>query len=155
MTLNPKQKAFIEAYLRNGGNATQAAIEAGYSAKTAHVQGPRLLGNVAVSATLKNRAEKVVQKLEITTDRILEARARRAFFDPGELAKHNIRCPADIANLPDDVRRVIKGWKWDKNGKFVIEFADADTSLAALEKIHGMYRDNDHGNGALNIHIHL
>lgn len=155
MKLNPKQKAFLEAYLRNGGNATQAAIEAGYSAKTAHVQGPRLLGNVAVSSALKARAGKVVQKLEITTERLLEARARRAFFDPGELAKAKIRGPKDIAALPPEVRQVIKGWKYDKSGRFVVEWADADASLTALEKIQGLYRDNDVGQGALNIHIHL
>jgi phage terminase small subunit len=34
--LTPKQDAFVKAYLLNGGNATQAAISAGYSEKTAY-----------------------------------------------------------------------------------------------------------------------
>jgi phage terminase small subunit len=83
--LNPKQKAFIEHYLRNGGNATQAAISAGYSEKTAYAQGSRLLSHVEISAALAKRAEKTVQKLEITTERILQERARLAFFDPRKL----------------------------------------------------------------------
>ncbi|MGM0168250.1 phage terminase small subunit [Enterococcus sp. AZ135] len=33
--LTPKQKAFADEYIINGGNATQAAIKAGYSKKTA------------------------------------------------------------------------------------------------------------------------
>ncbi len=37
--LTPKQDAFIKSYLLNGGNATQAAIDAGYSEKTAQVIG--------------------------------------------------------------------------------------------------------------------
>ena len=47
MKLTPKQRAFVAEYAVDK-NATQAAIRAGYSAKTADVQGPRLLGNVRV-----------------------------------------------------------------------------------------------------------
>ncbi len=44
MSLTPKQARFVEEYLIDL-NATQGAIRAGYSAKTAEVQGSRLLGN--------------------------------------------------------------------------------------------------------------
>lgn len=37
--LSLKQDAFVKAYLLNGGNATQAAISAGYSKRTAKVIG--------------------------------------------------------------------------------------------------------------------
>ena len=45
--LTPKQERFVAEYLVDM-NATQAAIRAGYSRKTADVQGPRLLGNVRI-----------------------------------------------------------------------------------------------------------
>ena len=45
--LTPKQKMFVEEYLIDL-NATQAAIRAGYSEKTAYSQGERLLKNVEV-----------------------------------------------------------------------------------------------------------
>jgi len=48
MALNSKQQAFVEAYCCNGFNATQAAITAGYSEKTAESQASRLLTNVKV-----------------------------------------------------------------------------------------------------------
>lgn len=48
MKLTPKQKAFCEIYAKNGGNAKQAAIDAGYSEKTAAEQASRLLINVNV-----------------------------------------------------------------------------------------------------------
>jgi len=38
-----KQRLFCEAYLQNGFNATQAAITAGYSKKTAGSTGPENL----------------------------------------------------------------------------------------------------------------
>jgi phage terminase small subunit len=37
--LTPKQDAFVKAYLLNGGNATQAAIDAGYSESTSKEMG--------------------------------------------------------------------------------------------------------------------
>ena len=35
--LTPKQDAFVKAYIANGGNGTQAAIEAGYKPNSARV----------------------------------------------------------------------------------------------------------------------
>jgi len=37
--LTPKQDAFVKAYLLNGGNATQASIDAGYSKSTSAEMG--------------------------------------------------------------------------------------------------------------------
>lgn len=48
MILTPKQKSFCELYAGNSGNAKQAAIDAGYSEKTAAEQASRLLINVNV-----------------------------------------------------------------------------------------------------------
>ena len=45
--MTTKQQRFVEEYLIDL-NATQAAIRAGYSAKTANEQGARLLANVSV-----------------------------------------------------------------------------------------------------------
>ena len=47
MALNDRQRRFVEEYVIDG-NATQAAIRAGYSAKTAYSIGSRLLKNVEV-----------------------------------------------------------------------------------------------------------
>ena len=58
--LNAKQEAFVREYLRDG-NATQAAIRAGYSKHTAEQQGPRLLGNVGVARAFKAGQAKLVK----------------------------------------------------------------------------------------------
>ena len=49
--LTSRQELFVSEYLLDL-NATKAAIRAGYSSKTAHSCGPRLLDNVAVSAAI-------------------------------------------------------------------------------------------------------
>lgn len=50
--MTPKQKRFIEAYT---GNATKAAIAAGYSEKTACSIGERLLRNVDIREAIQLR----------------------------------------------------------------------------------------------------
>ena len=47
--LNKRQIDFVQEYMKTN-NVRQSAIKAGYSPKTAHVQGSRLLSNVKVSA---------------------------------------------------------------------------------------------------------
>lgn len=56
--MNNKQKAFIEEYLKDL-NATQAAIRAGYSKKTARSQGQRLLTKVDIQKEIKKLQEEI------------------------------------------------------------------------------------------------
>lgn len=53
--LSPKQQAFVNAY---AGNATAAALAAGYSKKTAYSHGQRLLKNVEIQEAIKDRETK-------------------------------------------------------------------------------------------------
>lgn len=55
--LTAKQRRFVDAYCEFGFNATRAAIEAGYSAKTARSQGSRLLTNVDIAAAVSARLD--------------------------------------------------------------------------------------------------
>lgn len=68
--LTPKQQRFCEEYLIDL-NATQAAIRAGYSAKTANEQGARLLANVSVQAFIDEGKKQRSAKTGITAERVL------------------------------------------------------------------------------------
>ena len=59
--MTPKQKRFCDEYLIDC-NATQAAIRAGYSEKTAYSIGQRLLKDVEISAFIAERAEAINNK---------------------------------------------------------------------------------------------
>jgi phage terminase small subunit len=59
--LRPQIMLFITEYVRNGNNATHAAIAAGYSEKTASSQGSRLLKSVEVQQYL-NKTEQSLNK---------------------------------------------------------------------------------------------
>ena len=51
--LTPKQELFVSTYLANGGNATRAAIAAGYSESRAEVTGSELLKNRKVAEAIQ------------------------------------------------------------------------------------------------------
>lgn len=59
--LNPKQQAFVREYIV-GGNATQAAKRAGYSEKTAHVQGSALLRHPIVKVAIQEARKQAVSE---------------------------------------------------------------------------------------------
>lgn len=78
--LTPKQRRFVEEYLVDL-NATQAAIRAGYSRKTAASQGERLLRNVEVKAAIQAAMKARQERTEITQDRVIAELAKIAFGD--------------------------------------------------------------------------
>ena len=53
--MNYRQKAFVDAFIQNGGNATRAAIQAGYSNKTARITAAQLLTKPNIKAEIDSR----------------------------------------------------------------------------------------------------
>lgn len=86
--MTPKQEHFVAEYLKDF-NATQAAIRAGYSPKTAAEQACRLLTNVNVAAAVETGRAKLTQKAGITAERVLEEIGRIAFSDVRSLYDPN------------------------------------------------------------------
>ena len=79
--LTPRQQRFVEEYLVDL-NATQAAIRAGYSPKTANEQGSRLLSYASVSAAVLAGQKAKLDTTGITAERTLKEISRLAFQDP-------------------------------------------------------------------------
>ena len=59
--MNERQRRFADEYIISG-NATDAAIKAGYSEKTARSQGQRLLTKVDISIYSKNNSFSTVAR---------------------------------------------------------------------------------------------
>lgn len=78
--LTEKQQRFVEEYLIDL-NATQAAIRAGYSEKTAYSQAERLLRNVEVQSAIVEAKSNRSDRTKITQDRVLKELSRIAFGD--------------------------------------------------------------------------
>lgn len=69
--LSAKRQRFVEEYCIDM-NATQAAIRAGYSARTAEQQGSRLLGNVEVAAAVRAGRAKLSDQTTYTKVQFVE-----------------------------------------------------------------------------------
>lgn len=82
--LTERQARFVAEFFIDL-NATAAARRSGYSARTAEVQGPRLLGNVRVAAAIAAGKEKLLSRLEATAQRVIQELARIALADPRKL----------------------------------------------------------------------
>lgn len=83
--LSPQRKRFVEAFLANGGNATQAAITAGYAKKAARQTGHKLVTSGDIQAEIQRRRVPVVQRLEVATEwtlaKVIDRLALIADFD--------------------------------------------------------------------------
>jgi phage terminase small subunit len=80
-----KRTAFVEAYLSNGGNATRAAIEAGYSPATAGRAGGRMVKDVRILSVLDKRREELGERYKVTTDAVIKSISQELHFDPANL----------------------------------------------------------------------
>jgi phage terminase small subunit len=78
--LAPRQQRFVQEYLLDL-NAKQSAIRAGYSPKTAEVQGSRLLSNAKVQRAIATRMAERSKRTEVDADRALLELARVGFSD--------------------------------------------------------------------------
>lgn len=90
--LTDKQKRFIEEYLIDL-NATQAAIRAGYSKKTAMEQGHQLLQKTSVQNAIQLAQNKRSKRVEITQDDVINGLMLEATRE-GEGSSHSARVGA-------------------------------------------------------------
>lgn len=153
--LTVKQEAFCKAYVETG-NASEAYRTA-YSTQnmkqeTIAVKACELLKTGNVSVRVEQLRVKVSEKLEkefdITQDRVLSELAAMAFYDPAQLVLQNgagkvqeISGPADIAKLPENIRRCIVGWSYDRHGHFILKLANKTSSLELIGRHLAMFVD--------------
>lgn len=150
--MTPKQHRFVEEYLIDL-NATQAAIRAGYAESGARTEGARLLADANIGDAIAAARERLSCAIAVTQERIVGEFARMAFYDPASIASQPMAGPQDIASLPEDVRRSIVGWGWDKAGNFTLKLADKNTALTNLGRHLGMFTDKVDVNAALTLTV--
>lgn len=137
-----RRALFIEAFLSNGGNASQAAISAGFSQKTAGSQGSRLLKNVEIQAEIDKRRTEIVAKMELSTEKTFREIARIAYADPRKIMHEDgrIKLPHE---LDDDTAAAIASFEVGFDGSIKYKFWPKAQPLDMANKIQGAYeKDN-------------
>ena len=142
--LTPRQQRFAAEYLVDL-NATQAARRAGYSERTAHAQGRRLLQEPHVSAWVNQLLDERSTRLEVTADRVVAELAKIAFADPRSLFDADgVLLP--IHRVPNEVAQAIATMEvtTDAGGTLKvtkIRFCDKVAALTLLARHLGMLND--------------
>ncbi|MGX0740200.1 phage terminase small subunit [Staphylococcus capitis] len=81
--LTPKQERFVNEYIRTL-NVTQSAITAGYSPKTAHVSGCRLLKKKHINDYIQEQKKKVIDESVLSANELLHLLTNSAVGDETE-----------------------------------------------------------------------
>lgn len=154
MKLTAKQIRFVDEYMVDF-NATQAAIRAGYKAKTAHVIGAENLRKPKIAEEIARRQKDLQRRTEVTQDRVVKELARVAFADAtdyacvetltyenedGTVSPVQIVSPKDTDTLSDDQRAAIAGIKHGANG-IEVKLHDKIKALELLGRHIGMFND--------------
>jgi phage terminase small subunit len=151
--LNDKQAHFCREYLVDF-NATQAAIRAGYSKRSAHVQAAGLLKNPKVEAKLGELAKEHANKADLSVERVLKEAMRLAFFDIRKLVDANGN-PLRLHELDDDTAAAVMGLDITTIGNADVgigevrkyKIADKNSALERLFKHLGLFaKDNEQNN---------
>jgi len=158
MALTAKQDQFCKEYLVDL-NATQAAIRAGYSEKTANVIAAENLSKPYIAERVAELKEERSKRTEITIDRVLNELAMIGFSDIAELVEieeGGMIIAKRFDEIPDGKTRILKAIKEDRiiretpNGKEMIvhdkiryEAWDKLKALELLARHLGMLKDKD------------
>lgn len=157
MALSGKRKVFVDEYLIDL-NATQAAIRAGYSPRTANEQAARLLANVSIKKAIDTAIAERSRRTGINQDRIVRELAKIGLVNPTDVI--NI----DEATLRDDVctddTAAIASVRVKRiptaDGEIIereIKVADKLKALELLGKHLGMFKENINLTGDMGVKI--
>lgn len=142
--LTEKQQRFVEEYLIDL-NATQAAIRAGYSVKTAMEQGYQLLQKTSVQQDIAERMAERSKRTGINQDRVVLELAKIALVKITDIVDSQGRIKSDAS--PDDLA-CIESVKYKESesdtGSSVEREVKIASKLKALEllgKHLGMWND--------------
>lgn len=153
--LTDKQEVFCQEYIKDY-NATQAAIRAGYSPKTANEMASELKEKPHVLKRIEELKQKVADKNELTADRIIKELMKIAFADKRAIASWNesgIRFkPSDELSDFDaasisEISEVVN----ESGGMLKVKQHDKVKALELLAKIQGMLKDKVEVSGKLTL----
>lgn len=143
MKLSEKQKTFVDEYLKDL-NATQAAIRAGYSQKTAYSVGHENLRKPEIQKTVEEAMKRRSERTEVTQDRVVDELRKIAFVDMGKIVQWNASGVTykDSADFPEEAKAAIQSVEESTNahgGTIKIKLYDKIRALELLGKHLAMF----------------
>lgn len=144
--MNAMQQRFVQEY-KIDLNATQAAIRAGYSEKTAYCQGHDLLKKPEIAEAVEHELELCCERTRVTKDKIIRELAKIAFVNIGDVVDE--ATGGVLTDLPKDDLAAISSIKTKTNqvGEEIMQverevrFHDKTKALEQLGRHLGMFND--------------
>lgn len=145
---------FIQAYISNGGNATQAALTAGFAKSSAYARGGELVKDSEIISAIADAAKKAAAITGLDTERTLREIARLAYSDPRRLYKADGTI-IPIHELDDDAAATIASVEVDEfkgedagSGRTVkVKVWDKNSALEKAARFHGLYEKDNRQQG--------
>jgi len=154
--LSDKQQRFVDEYLIDL-NATQAAIRAGYSVKTANEQGSQNLAKLSIQTAIAEKMAERSKRTGVNQDRVVLELAKIAFVKMTDIVDNQGRIKSSAS---DDDLSCIESMKYKESesdtGSMVEREVKISPKLKALEllgKHLGMWNDKVNINVAVPIVI--
>jgi phage terminase small subunit len=139
--LTAKQQRFCDEYLIDL-NATQAAIRAGYSPKTACEQASRLLANVKVQEVIAVKMAIRSKRTGINQDRVLMEIAKMAFVNIDDVIDLNTAQVKETATKEDlACIQSVKIKPTEYGTEREVRMCDKKSNLELLGRHLGMFKD--------------
>jgi phage terminase small subunit len=146
--MNERHKQFAREYLVDL-NATRAyqAVYPNVTARTAEVNGSKLLSNTKVSAFITELVAERGKRTEVTADRVVLELAKIAFLDTRKLFTPNGVKPAD--QWTDDESAAVAGFEAGPLGIKKVKLWNRVEALQLLGKHLGLFADKLHVTGSV------
>jgi phage terminase small subunit len=144
--LTGKQRLFVDAYIGQANcNATEAAKLAGYSERTAYSIGDENLKKPEIRAAIDERMRAMSIPPEEILARLTEqARALHTLH----IRTEGNQAGVDLEGLQQaGLMRLVKEIAYDRQGRQVIKFYDAQAALLALAKRYDLLPDHTKHSG--------
>lgn len=145
--LTNRQQRFVREYLVDL-NATQAAIRAGYSEKSAESKGAKLRAVPDIDEAITHELDWQRARVEVSADRVVKEANRLAFFDPRKCVNAD-GSPKGLHELDDDTAAAIASFEVietrDANGNVTrrtkVKSCDKNPAVDRLMKVIGQLKD--------------
>lgn len=154
--ITPRNRKFIENYV-NSGNATDAYIQAGYSANGAEAGASRLLTNVNIIHAVEERRKEIARKSDITAQQVINEIAKIAFANSEDFFRWDkvrielaegveVEKGVAILKTPEELTRnhkaCIKSIEEKQHG-IKLELYDKQKALESLKQYFGVNNEAD------------
>jgi len=143
--LTPKQARFIREYLIDL-NATQAAIRAGYSKKTARQSGAEHLSKPVIQNAIKAEMDRMLEKADLKGWMVIKELQKLAFSNIGDFVKWTTKSITvkSMTQIPKELLGAISEISDTPNG-IKIKLHSKESSLKMLGEYLKLFSDKFEG----------